>query len=448
MSMICRPKPLDGDRVWDTWEEAARFCSVGDHRYHFRIKLDEPRDGPDFSIFGEPVESSASLPNTRGNTPCDSTDDDVDINTMTIAQPNFDPAQLQNSKFANQEYQADDSLAYAAAPYGKRETVKRYITREIPVIRGSAEYFSILSKAAEVQLSGDSIERLQQDRLIAGGSHVGHGAFPFDLLPRELRDHIYRLVFNGDKTLLCTWPSLEPYPFTDDMDGDTCGNPLDFCTPQEYKHLEQTDDTEDFFLPKNIVAGIGLLTVNKKMNEEARPFLYQNRTFRFSSYHLKKLFANRALLDQLRHVELEDLRYRRYLSLVPIINKLLKGQCIQDITIGRNAGLLWLKYGVNRLTRSSNIWDAKKAIRQLSDFEDKTVALLRLNIPRVPGLSFYNFTKTRAWKSEVEDEQDAAGPCIGNEFAEDLNDKLFKLAFRRVTQVRDSGVKVASSIEE
>lgn len=90
MSVICRPKALEGDRTWATWEEAARFCSSTDyHRYHFRVKLGEKLeqyDGPDFSMFGEPVKGTASLPDTRANTP-DICEHNTDLNTDYDTQP-------------------------------------------------------------------------------------------------------------------------------------------------------------------------------------------------------------------------------------------------------------------------------------------------------------------------------------------------------------------------
>ena len=51
--MICRPKASDGDRTWRTWEEAARFCSTTESRYHFRVTLVETFKEVTYRSIGE-----------------------------------------------------------------------------------------------------------------------------------------------------------------------------------------------------------------------------------------------------------------------------------------------------------------------------------------------------------------------------------------------------------
>lgn len=222
-------------------------------------------------------------------------------------------------------------------------------------------------------------------------------------------------------------PSPAPLPFTDDIDGDSCTDPMDYGVPWEYQDIAQFDDTEDFFLPKNLLAGVGLLTVNKLLNREASPFLYQQRTFRFNSHHLTKLLANRSLCDQLRHIELEDFGHNRFLNLVPVIKTLLGGKNIEDVTIGRNMAGWFLKCGAEVLAKRESYYAAQD---QLYDFEQSNNALVRLKVGVLPKLSFYNFTKAQWWTRRGSARHAYVNRFGSQECAAGLDHKMCELGIR------------------
>jgi len=202
-------------------------------------------------------------------------------------------------------------------------------------------------------------------------------------------------VFQHDTDLdFLNRPSPAPLPFTEDIDEDACTDPLEWGTPEEYQDLDGFDETEDFYLPSNLLVGVELLAVNKQINDEASTVLYQNRRFRFNSHQLTRLLTNRNLFDQLCHIQLEDFAHNRFLNLVPIVKALLGGQRVKDITIGKNTANLFLHWTSQSLGKCESGW---KAQGQVSDFEGYYDATIRLRVGALPKLSFYNFTKLREW---------------------------------------------------
>ena len=190
---------------------------------------------------------------------------------------------------------------------------------------------------------------------------------------------------------------MEPLSFTVDIDEDACTDPIEYGAFEDYQDLEQFGD-EDFYLPKNLLPGVGLLTVNKILNQEASQVLYSRRVFRFSSYQLSKLVSTVNLFDGLSHIQIEDFEHNRYLNLGPIISTLLRGKNIKDLTIGKNAASLYLEYNARVLGEIEGHWEA---VSQMHAFENENVDMLRFTVSPLPKLSFYNFTKTGQWGRDM-----------------------------------------------
>jgi len=221
MSMLCRPKAFEGDKIWTNWEEAAVFCSGTDRRYHLRVKLDEnpqpASDGPDFSMFGPAVRGTASLPNTwdRSNssehdpdftrhcdipiaaTPthslCSEFDSEINVNqnagsglacwcgTSPISVVSVDGVLLNRSCPEHPCWDQTrrvisvetvwDKRCPARSTYNLFDIVNqsglyyRHRPELIPVIRGSGEYFAMLFEDTKRQANEAERERLHDQQL-------------------------------------------------------------------------------------------------------------------------------------------------------------------------------------------------------------------------------------------------------------------------------------------
>lgn len=199
MSIICRPKASEGDRIWTDWLEAAHFCSISDRRYDIRVKLGEPaaHDGPGLTVAGPAAGGTNFLSNQRSLPRPSQYATDLQKPSFIHRADVFLQAPMRNLKcrcgpgrlsshWPIEMVEANGKMMRASCPQhpcwdisrpiitietieakaspkhpaykespiiNQEELYARYKAKAIPIIRGSAQYFTVLSEAIKPQIS-------------------------------------------------------------------------------------------------------------------------------------------------------------------------------------------------------------------------------------------------------------------------------------------------------